>query len=132
MRFWKSGFIKKIIADNRGFSLIEVLLATVIISTVGAGLLAGLTLASKVVISTDQHETARDLAVAEMEYIKSQSYNSSRYDCNAALVPSGSGLTVTVVNPPESIGDSNLQKITIIVNKNGQEITRLAGYKVNW
>jgi type II secretory pathway pseudopilin PulG len=118
--------------NEHGFSLIEVLLAAFIISTVGVGLLAGLTLASKVVIATDQHETARDLAVAEMEYIKSLSYNSSHYDSNASLIPSGSGLTVNVVNPPESVGDSNLQKITVIINKNGQEIVRLAGYKVNW
>jgi type II secretory pathway pseudopilin PulG len=117
---------------EHGFSLIEVLLAAFIISTVGVGLLAGLTLASKVVIATDQHETARDLAVAEMEHIKSLSYSSSHYDSNDSLIPSGSGLTVNLVNPPESVGDTNLQKITVIINKNSQEIIRLVGYKVNW
>jgi Tfp pilus assembly protein PilV len=118
--------------SEKGFTLIEVLLAAFILITVGVGILAGLTLTSRVVISTDHHETARDIAVAEMEYIKSLSYNASHYNYNPDLIPSNSGYTVSVVNPPQSLQDGNLQVITVIVYSKSTEITRLSGYKVNW
>jgi Tfp pilus assembly protein PilV len=118
--------------SEKGFTLIEVLLAAFILITVGVGILAGLTLTSKVVISTDHHETARDIAVAEMEYIKSLSFNASHYNYNPALIPSDSSYTVSVVNPPQSLQDGNLQVITVIIYSNSSEITRLSGYKVNW
>ncbi len=118
--------------SEKGFTLIEILIAFFIIITVGVGLLAGLTLTSRVIIATDHQETARDLAVGEMEYIKSLSYNSAHYDCNPDLIPAGSGYAVSVVNPPPSLQDGNLQVITVIISRNGAEVTRLAGYKVNW
>jgi prepilin-type N-terminal cleavage/methylation domain-containing protein len=118
--------------SEKGFTLIEVIIAVFIIATVGVGLLAGLTLTSRVVLSTDNQETARDLAVAEMEYIKSLSYNTSSYSYNQGLIPSGSNYTVSVINPPPSLQDGNLQKITVIISRNGTEVIRLADYKVNW
>jgi len=119
-------------SSQAGFSLIEVLLASFIIITVGVGLLAGLTLASRATMNTDNRETARDLAVAQLEYVKAQDYDENHYDYSAALIPQGSPYSVAVVNPPESLEDGNLQKITVIVSRNGHEVVRLSDYKVNW
>ena len=124
--------VKRKIKSEKGFSLVEVLVSAFIMITVGVGLLSGLTLTSKVVASTDRNESARDLAVAEMEYIKSLSYSTTSYNYNSALIPNGSGYTVSVVNPPQSLQDGNLQIITVIVSLNQTEVTRLSDYKVNW
>jgi type II secretory pathway pseudopilin PulG len=118
--------------SEKGFTLIEILLATFLIATVGVGLLAGLTLVSRVIITTDNQETARDLAVAEMEYLKSLNYNTVHYDYNPELIPPGSNYAVQVVDPPQSLQDGNLQMITVIVSRNGKTVTTLSDYKVKW
>ena len=123
--------VKKL-KDESGFYLVEVLVSAFILITVGVGVLGGLSLTSKVIVSTDRHETAHDLAVAEMEYIKSLSYSTTHYDYNASLIPAGSSFAVSVVNPPQSLQDGNLQLITVIISSNSTEVTRLSDYKVNW
>jgi type II secretory pathway pseudopilin PulG len=120
------------VRSQSGFSLIEVLLASFIIITVGVGLLAGLTLTSRITLSTDNRETARDLAVAQMEYVKSLDFSRSYYDYDPELIPPGSGYIVSVVNPPQSLEDGNLQKITVVISRRGSEVCRLSDYKVNW
>ena len=121
----------KTMKSEKAFSLVEVLVAMFIMITVGVGLLAGLTLTSKVIVSTDRSETARDLAVAEMEYIKSLSYNAAHYDFSPGLIPAGSAYSVSV-SGPQSLQDGNLQLVTVIISSNGREVTRLSDYKVNW
>ena len=83
-------------------------------------------------MSTDKQVTARDLAVAEMEYIKSLPYASDHYNYDPALIPSGGSYSVAVQNPPQSLQDGNLQKITVVISKNGVTVFQLEDYKINW
>ncbi len=124
--------MKPRISSENGFTLVEMLVAVAILAVMGVGILAAMTLSSKVLISTDNSETAQNLAVAEMEYIKSLNYNTNHYDFDANLIPSGSGYTVTVTNPPEPLQDGNLQKITVTISRNGTTVTTLEGYKIKW
>jgi hypothetical protein len=118
--------------SQNGFSLIEVLLASFIIITVGVGLLAALTLTSRVVLKTDSRETARNLAVAQIEYIKSLDFSDSHYDYDPDLIPENSDYTVAVVDPPQALEDGHLQMITVVVSRRGSEVCRLSDYKVDW
>jgi Tfp pilus assembly protein PilV len=130
-RAWGPGCQQALPGSQSGFSLIEVLLASFIIITVGVGLLAALSLSSRVVLSTDNSESARDLAVAQMEYIKSLDYNASQYAYNPDLLPGGSQFSVSVATP-QSLQDGNLQKITVIIARGSREVFRLSDYKVKW
>jgi type II secretory pathway pseudopilin PulG len=115
---------------EKGFTLIETLAGMFLMVLIGVALLASLTLSSKILADTDNRETARDLAVAELEYVKNLPY-ADAYSRNDSLIPGGSNYSV-IIAAPEAIEDGNLQKITIIVQRNGNEVTRLEGYKVKW
>jgi type II secretory pathway pseudopilin PulG len=124
-------FKKKGIESEKGFTLIETLAGMFLLVLIGVALMASLTLSAKILADTDNRETARDLAVAEMEYIKNQAYSSS-YSPDTSLIPSGSKYVVSVNTPVSEETDGNLQLITVIVQRNGSEVTRIEGYKVKW
>ncbi len=117
--------------SEKGFTLIETLTGMFVLVLVGVSLLASLTLSSKVLIDTDKKETARDLAVAEMEYVKNLPYGDT-YAPDSGLIPSGSNYNVVIDPPQDMEDDANLQMIRVIVLRNGSEVTRLEDYKVKW
>ena len=116
--------------SEKGFTLIETLAGMFLMVLIGVALLASLTLSSKILADTDNRETARDLAVSEMEYVKKLFY-ATTYSQDVSLIPGGSNYGVTI-DTPEAIEDGNLQKIRVIIRRNGNEVTRLEGYKVKW
>jgi prepilin-type N-terminal cleavage/methylation domain-containing protein len=107
--FWKS---------QRGFSLIEILVTLALISSLGVSLLAGLATSSVILNKTDLTETAKDLAVAQMEEIKSSPFNVSSYDEDSSLFTPESGYSANITVDSLNM-DGNLQKITISVLKAG-------------
>jgi type II secretory pathway pseudopilin PulG len=122
---------KRIMGTQKGFTLIETLTGLFVLVLVGVALLASLTLSSRILADTDNHETARILAVAEMEYIKSVPY-ADTYSQDVSLIPGGSSYGVTIETPVAVEEDGNLQLIRVIVRRNGSEVTRIEGYKVKW
>ncbi len=60
--------------NEKGFALIEVVIAMAIMGIVAAGFLAALSTASKTVILADERTTAESLARSQMEYDKKQFY----------------------------------------------------------
>ena len=60
---------------EHGFTLLEVLLAILILSIISIGLVASLGGASKSLLFTDTRETARNFAQYQMEYIKTLPYS---------------------------------------------------------
>jgi type II secretory pathway pseudopilin PulG len=117
--------------SEKGFTLVETLAGMTIMVLVGVALLASLTLSSRVLADTDNKETARNLAVAEMEYVKNLPFATS-YSQDISLVPGGSNYGVTIETPVEVEEDGNLQLIRVIIRRNGSEVARLEGYKVKW
>jgi type II secretory pathway pseudopilin PulG len=130
LRKW-SARLKKRSARQSGFTLVETLVGMALLVIIGVALLASLTLSARVLAETDNKETARDLAVAEMEYIRSLPY-AGTYTQDASLIPSGSNYEVNIAAPEAMESDGNLQLIKVTVLRNGHEITRLEGYKVKW
>src|SRR5208283_1305690 len=105
--------------NQKGFSLLEVLVAIALIGVVAAGFLGAMANATKGAITTDQIDTARTLAQGQMEYIKklpfAPSYSpgdSTVYDSihNHFIYYPGYSATITAVNAAQR--DANIQKIT--------------------
>jgi type II secretory pathway pseudopilin PulG len=116
---------------ERGFTLVETLVGMFLLVVIGVALLASLTLSSRVLIETDTRETARDLAVAEMEYIKHLPYSDS-YSQNESLLPGGTDMVVTIETPVSLEEDGNLQLVKVRIWLNGSEVMWLEDYKVKW
>jgi prepilin-type N-terminal cleavage/methylation domain-containing protein len=64
----------RIMRDERGFTLVEVLTSIALLGLVGAALYAGLGTTSKVLLHNDTWQTAKNLAETQAEYVKEQRY----------------------------------------------------------
>jgi len=112
--------------DERGFSLIEVVISLVLVGIIGVGFLSALGNVSKVTLTTDERQTACNLAETQMEYVKNQGYASS-YE-PAPIPPGYDGYTVNI--EVTSLQDSNIQKITVYAGPPDKVPLTLEGYKL--
>ncbi len=141
----------KIKSSEQGFSLIEVIVGVAILAALGVALLSSLTLATRVAMSTNTMETARDLAQAQMEYVQSQAYNDDNpedyegedyegpafYDTLPDLENDYPGYYVKISASRIDKGngietDTGFQEITIIVYQGTEEQFTLVGRKADW
>jgi len=114
--------------NEKGFTLIGVVIAIAILGVVGIAFLNGLANASIALFNTDTHATGNNLAESQMEYVKQLPYASTY---SPAPIPSEyNGYSVTIdVTPLE---DGNIQKIIVTVShQDKQEVIILEGYKVS-
>lgn len=115
--------------NQKGISLVEVLMGLAIFGIVGLAFLSGLSTTSRTLFITDEQETAKTLAETQMEYIKQLDYASSYSP--AVIPPEYPGYTVKTPIAVESIPsrDGNIQKITIEILHNNNPVTSLESYK---
>ena len=118
--------------------MVEVLVALALIGIAGVCFLSSLTVVSKSTIAADERSTADSLAVSQMEYILSQSYDDTASPPQYALlsdVPMGWSVNVIAERPdPENDGtddDDGIQEISLIVNYGSEQIVALTSRKVN-
>ena len=124
--------------SEKGFSLIETLVALAILGIVAVGFLSGLATAARATFITDERTTAASLAKSQMEYVKNQNYdninNPPQYDLLSDL-PSSFSVTVTASRlDPEGDGpddDDGIQNIVVTVMRGSRTITTLEDYKVD-
>ena len=146
----------RLMKNEKGFSLIEVMIAIALLGIIGVAILGGLATASKAMFVADERATAESLARSQMEYVKNQSYSTINVDWDYTVTDSGRSssdapdwwLDVSPGgNPPflssnyagysvEAIADEDaakvgLQSITVTVKHDGTTIITLEGYKVN-
>lgn len=60
--------------DQKGFSLISVMIAVALLGIIAASFLGALGTASRVLFTVDERETAKNLAESQMECVKEQAY----------------------------------------------------------
>jgi prepilin-type N-terminal cleavage/methylation domain-containing protein len=122
---------------EKGFTLIEILVAIAILGIITASMVAGFGTVSKVFIHIDTQGNARISAVAQMEFIKSQTYNSSFDTTGNIGSVIGAGSLYQLTSSPSGYSAAEqvllkqigLQQITIIIT-GPQNITyTLSGYK---
>lgn len=120
-----------------GLTLLETLLSLALVGIIFGGLIGALTTSSRATIVTDELTTGDSLAEAQMEYVRSQVYDSvndpPQYSV-MANVPSGYTVICTATRlDPEGDGtadDDGLQKVVVTVQRGGRTVATLEAYKV--
>ena len=127
---------------DKGLTLIEVLIALAILSIIAVTFLSGLATASEASFIADERSTAQSLAQSQIEYVKSQSYinyaDPEPGDYGLVAAPANYSIEIMAVpidpntgQPLPSGQDNGVQKITVTIRHQGQEVVTLEGYKVN-
>jgi prepilin-type N-terminal cleavage/methylation domain-containing protein len=107
LNFGLPGFHKtSIVRDEKGFTLIEVLIAIALSAVIVSGVLITIGTASKMLVRTKNQETAKDIASMEMEYIRSLGYAAS-YTL-PALPAIYNNFTLNATNTPPFIINATL------------------------
>ena len=131
-------------SSEEGFSLVEVLMAAALLAICAAGLLFVMSQATYLLFRTNPQESARNLATAQLEYIKSLSYDSATADASLTYFKNDEldieyelNTVVTDVERIHPIGseqteDEGVQKITITILQGSNILTTLEGYKADW
>ncbi len=117
--------------SHKGFSLIEVLVAMALLGLIGVAFLSSLTMASRTLITTDERETAKNIAEMQMEHLKSISWATNYEDelVNLDTDYPGYSTIVEVINP--NTRDTNIQKITVTIQYEGRNVYSISSFKEN-
>ena len=132
MRFWQ-----KIMGLNRrelGITFLETVIALAILGAVSVSFLNGLTSASKSVFIVDKKTTAESIAQSQMEWVKNASYSYNATSYSAVPIPDGKDYlqySSVVSAEPVHTPDDGIQKITVSVQRSGESVYFLQGYKVD-
>jgi prepilin-type N-terminal cleavage/methylation domain-containing protein len=115
--------------SEKGFSLIEVLIAVGLLGLIGVAFLTALTVTSNGVLISDNQATAESLARSQMEEIKNGPFlNPELYTASLPQEYVDVGYSATI--DAETIA-AGLQKITITIEHYSEEILILEGYKAD-
>lgn len=133
--------------NEKGFTLIEVIIAVALLGVIAVAFMGALGTASLAMFIADERATAESLARSEMEYVKSANYTADgwsyelpgsapSWDAGHTLPSGYDGYTANVTAEPLNTPDDGIQKITIIVSHLGKAITTsgnstLENYKVD-
>ena len=120
-----------------GVSLLETIVAVALLGLVAVFFVNGLGTLSKSGLVLKEQALAEGAARSQMEYVKSQPYNSTA-EYSAVPVPSGysANTTITPIDPATGDAlspgvDSGVQKITVTVSRGGNSLLTLSGYTID-
>ncbi len=133
-RRWSFAGLRSTLNGERGFTLVEVLIALMILAAVAAVFLGAVTTSSRAVMISHEQVSAEGLAKSQMESIKQQNYSVDGVSyTKISPIPTGYDIQFVVqrLDPQQSHtgADEGLQKITITVTHGGQIVFTLEGYK---
>jgi prepilin-type N-terminal cleavage/methylation domain-containing protein len=128
LKLWLStrSFIKKR-PGNRGFTLVESLVAISILGVSAAAFISSLSSGSLAVRTLDEQVTTQQLLQTQMEVIKAAAYDLNGVSYTRIATPAEYTLNVAValIN-----SDSHIQKVTLSAYHNGSLAGTLENYKV--
>jgi len=115
--------------DQQGLGLVETLVAVAILGTSVVAFVVSLSAGSLAVAEQDTETVAQSLAQSQMEYTKNYAFNPAAATYPTVAAPAGYSITVGVSPVPGT--DSNMQKITVTVLRDGSSAFLVSDYKVN-
>ena len=117
--------------SQKGFSLVEVLVAVAILSLVGVAYMSALSTSSRALLITDEQQTARNIAELQLEEIRSTNYSLAGY-APMDISTNYPGYSVEIGAPtlPRE-PDTNIQRIELTVFHGDKELYTLVTYKEN-
>lgn len=101
--------IKNPIKQELGMTLVEVLIAMVLLGIVAVAIFSGLSTSYKAYSVSQQHATAMALAQSQLESIEKETYSTAGY----TKIAEPTGYTIAI--PPPQELHTNLQKIVVSV-----------------
>lgn len=117
------------IRDERGLALIESLIAVVVLGTIVVTFTVTLATGALGVRENDQEVVVQGLARTQLEYTKSYAYDPNATTYPTVSAPPGYVISVAVSSVPST--NSNIQKITANITRDGNFIMTIKDYKVN-
>jgi prepilin-type N-terminal cleavage/methylation domain-containing protein len=114
-----------LIKGEKGFSLLETIVALALLGILSVSFLSGLATTSSARATADERAGAKILAETYMENIKKLEY-SSTYDITIPEEYAGYSVNLTVENER----NSDIQKLTLTVWHHGHDVLTLESYKV--
>jgi len=112
--------------DQRGVGLVESLVAVAILGVAVVAFVMALSVGTVAVGECNQQIVVQSLMRTQLEYIKSCDYDTT-YSIVGA--PGGYDISVEVDSIPDA--DDEIQKITVTISFEGENILSVEDYKVN-
>ena len=129
---------KRLKGNETGVTLIETLVALAILGLIAVAFLSGLATAAQATFLADERATAESLARSQMEYVKSQpyiDYEETGHEEYLEMTLDGYSAPISVESLPDPNNGGTLddiQKITVTVEHNDNQVFTLEGYKVRY
>ena len=115
--------------SQRGFVMIEMLLAIGIVGTAMLATVAAFSTASRTASFVDNATTGEWVATSQIESIKTAAYQPT--PGTYASVPVPTGFAVSNTTSDVTGGDENIQIVTVIVSRGGETVYETSALKVN-
>ena len=119
----------KVFRDEEGLTLVESLIAVAIVGVALVAFAVALSTGSIAVWESDQEVTVQSLARTQMEYIKGYPYDPDATTYPTVNATDNYSISVAVTSVPDT--DTNIQKVTANISRDGQVLLTVEDYKVN-
>jgi len=121
--------VKNRAQDQMGLGLVETLVAVAVLGTSVVAFVVALSAGSIAVGEQGEEVVAQSLVRTQLEYIKSYPYDSEATTYPAVDLPEGYTISVGVTSIPGT--DADMQKITVTISRESEDIITVEDYKVN-
>ena len=118
-----------LIQGQKGLGLVESLVAVAILGTAVTAFVVALSAGSIAVREQEEQVVAQGLAQTQLEYVKSYSYDTEATAYPTVDTPEGYAISVAVSTIPDT--DVDIQKITVTISREAEDILTVENYKVN-
>ena len=119
----------KVFRGENGLTLVEALVTVAIVGVAFVAFAVALATGSLAVREGDQEVAVQSLARTQMEYIKDYPYDSGATTYPTVNTTDNYSISVAVTSTPDA--DSNIQKVTANISRDGQVLLTVEDYKVN-